>query len=191
MQLNDTHPSIGVAELMRLLVDEQRLDWDQAWAITWQTFGYTNHTLLPEALETWPLPMFRELLPRHLEIIYEINRRFLDEVRARFPGDEARVARMSLIGEEGDKRVRMAHLATVGSHAVNGVAALHSDCSRASVLKDFYELWPERFSNKTNGVTPRRFLALANPGLRELLIERSAIMAGGPGSAAQARAACR
>jgi starch phosphorylase len=169
VQLNDTHPSIGVAELMRLLVDERRLDWDTAWAITVETFGYTNHTLLPEALETWPLPMFRELLPRHLEIIYEINRRFLDEVRARFPGDEARLTRMSLIGEEGEKRVRMAHLAAVGSHAVNGVAALHSDLLKASVLKDFYELWPERFSNKTNGVTPRRFLALANPGLRELL----------------------
>jgi starch phosphorylase len=169
VQLNDTHPSIGVAELMRLLVDDRRLDWDTAWAITVETFGYTNHTLLPEALETWPLPMFRELLPRHLEIIYEINRRFLDEVRARFPGDEARLTRMSLIGEEGEKRVRMAHLAAVGSHAVNGVAALHSDLLKASVLKDFYELWPERFSNKTNGVTPRRFLALANPGLRELL----------------------
>ena len=169
VQLNDTHPSIGVAELMRLLVDERGLDWNTAWAITVGTFGYTNHTLLPEALETWPLPMFRELLPRHLEIIYEINRRFLDEVRARFPEDEARVRRMSLIGEDGDKRVRMAHLATVGSHAVNGVAALHSDLLKASVLKDFFELWPERFSNKTNGVTPRRFLALANPGLRELL----------------------
>jgi len=169
VQLNDTHPSIGVAELMRLLVDERRLDWDKAWAITVKTFGYTNHTLLPEALETWPLPMFRELLPRHLEIIYEINRRFLDEVRARFPGDETRLTRMSLIGEEGEKRVRMAHLAAVGSHAVNGVAALHSDLLQASVLKDFYELWPDRFSNKTNGVTPRRFLALANPGLRELL----------------------
>ncbi|MGH8512497.1 MAG: glycogen/starch/alpha-glucan phosphorylase, partial [Gammaproteobacteria bacterium] len=169
VQLNDTHPSIAVAELMRLLVDERRLDWDTAWAITVETFGYTNHTLLPEALETWPLPMFRELLPRHLEIIYEINRRFLDEVRARFPGDDARLARLSLIGEEGDKRVRMAHLAAVGSHAINGVAALHSDLLKATVLKDFYELWPERFSNKTNGVTPRRFLALANPGLRELL----------------------
>jgi starch phosphorylase len=169
VQLNDTHPSIGVAELMRLLVDERELDWDQAWAITVETFGYTNHTLLPEALETWPLEMFRELLPRHLEIIYEINRRFLDEVRTHFPGDEARVARMSLIGEEGDRRVRMAHLATVGSHAVNGVAALHSSLLRKSVLRDFHDLWPERFSNKTNGVTPRRFLALANPGLRALL----------------------
>jgi glycogen phosphorylase len=169
LQLNDTHPSIAVAELMRLLVDERRLDWDEAWDITVATFGYTNHTLLPEALETWPLEMFAESLPRHLEIIYEINRRFLDEVRARFPGDEDRVRRMSLIGEDGGKNVRMAHLATVGSHAINGVAALHSDLLKASVLKDFYELWPERFSNKTNGVTPRRFLALANPGLRELL----------------------
>ncbi|WP_296701839.1 glycogen/starch/alpha-glucan phosphorylase [Thiocapsa sp. UBA6158] len=169
VQLNDTHPSIGVAELMRLLIDERLLDWDTAWAVTVATFGYTNHTLLPEALETWPLPLFAELLPRHLEIIYEINRRFLDEVRARYPGDEARVARVSLIGEEGDKRVRMAHLATVGSHAVNGVAALHTELLKANVLQDFYALWPERFSNKTNGVTPRRFLALSNPGLRALL----------------------
>ena len=169
VQLNDTHPSIGVAELMRLLVDERNLDWDTAWDIVLNTFGYTNHTLLPEALETWPLSMFGELLPRHLEIIYEINARFLDEVRARFPGDEARVARMSLIAEEGGRRVRMANLATVGSHAVNGVAALHTELLKESVLRDFYELWPERFSNKTNGVTPRRFLVLANPGLRELI----------------------
>jgi starch phosphorylase len=169
LQLNDTHPSIAVAELMRLLVDDRQLDWDEAWEITVATFGYTNHTLLPEALETWPLEMFGESLPCHLEIIYEINRRFLDEVRTRFPGDEDRLRRMSLIGEDGGKKVRMAHLATVGSHAVNGVAALHSDLLKASVLKDFFELWPERFSNKTNGVTPRRFLALSNPGLRELL----------------------
>jgi starch phosphorylase len=169
VQLNDTHPSIGVAELMRLLIDERRLDWDVAWAITVDSFGYTNHTLLPEALETWPLPMFRAVLPRHLEIIHEINRRFLDEVRARFPGDDARARRLSLVGEDGGKCVRMAHLATVGSHAVNGVAALHSDLMKSSVLKDFYELWPERFSNKTNGVTPRRFVALANPDLRVLL----------------------
>jgi glycogen phosphorylase len=169
LQLNDTHPSIGVAELMRLLVDERDLDWDEAWSITVATFGYTNHTLLPEALEKWPLELFADSLPRHLEIIYEINRRFLDEVRSRFPGDEDRVRRMSLIGEDGGKNVRMAHLATVGSHAINGVAALHSELLKESVLKDFYELWPERFSNKTNGVTPRRFLALANPGLRELL----------------------
>ena len=169
LQLNDTHPSIGVAELMRILVDERRLDWDDAWAITVATFGYTNHTLLPEALEKWPLGLFRESLPRHLEIIYEINSRFLDEVRAHFPGDVDRVRRMSIIGEEGGQTVRMAYLATVGSHAINGVAALHSDLLKASTLKDFYELWPERFSNKTNGVTPRRFLALSNPGLRTLL----------------------
>jgi glycogen phosphorylase len=169
LQLNDTHPSIGVAELMRILVDERRLAWDDAWAITVATFGYTNHTLLPEALEKWPLGLFRDSLPRHLEIIYEINSRFLDEVRAHFPGDVERVRRMSLIGEDGGQTVRMAHLATVGSHAINGVAALHSDLLKASVLKDFYELWPERFSNKTNGVTPRRFLALSNPGLRGLL----------------------
>src|SRR5271165_3666176 len=169
VQLNDTHPSIAVAELMRLLVDERDLSWDDAWEITVATFGYTNHTLLPEALETWPLELFAESLPRHLGIIYEINHRFLDEVRARFPGDGDRLRRMSIIGEDGNKNIRMAHLATVGSHAINGVAALHSDLLKASVLKDFYEMWPERVSNKTNGVTPRRFLALANPGLRELL----------------------
>jgi starch phosphorylase len=171
IQLNDTHPSIAVAELMRLLVDEHSMNWDRAWEITVATFGYTNHTLLPEALETWPLSMFGEALPRHLEIILRINERFLDEVRARFPGDEDRIRRMSLIGEDGGKCVRMAHLATVGSHAVNGVAALHSELLKASVLQDFYELWPQRFGNVTNGVTPRRFLALANPGLRELLDE--------------------
>ncbi|WP_418002691.1 glycogen/starch/alpha-glucan phosphorylase [Mycobacterium sp. PDNC021] len=169
LQLNDTHPSIAVAELMRLLVDTRGLGWDEAWAITVATLAYTNHTLLPEALETWPLAMFKESLPRHLEIIYEINRRFLDEVSAKFPGDTDRLRRMSLIGEDNGKNVRMAHLATVGSHAINGVAALHTELLKASVLKDFYELWPERFSNKTNGVTPRRFLALANPGLRDLL----------------------
>ena len=169
VQLNDTHPSIGVAELMRLLMDEHNLDWNRAWEITVATFGYTNHTLLPEALETWPLPMFAELLPRHMEIIYEINRRFLEEVSARFPRDEERIRRMSLIGEEGGRYVRMAHLASVGSHAINGVAALHTELVKSSILRDFYELWPEKFSNKTNGVTPRRFLALSNPGLRELL----------------------
>jgi len=169
VQLNDTHPSIAVAELMRLLVDDRGMDWDEAWRITVATFGYTNHTLLPEALETWPLAMFARFLPRHLQIIYEINSRFLDEVRAKFPGDEARARRMSLIGEDGAKSIRMAHLATVGSHAVNGVAALHSDLVKTTILKDFYELWPERFSNKTNGVTPRRFVALSNPTLRHLL----------------------
>jgi glycogen phosphorylase len=171
VQLNDTHPSIAVAELMRLLVDERDVAWEIAWRMTVATFGYTNHTLLPEALETWPLTVFGEMLPRHLEIIYEINRRFLDEVRSRFPGDDARARRMSIIDEDGERRVRMAHLATIGSHAVNGVAALHSGLLETSVLRDFYELWPERFSNKTNGVTPRRFLALSNPPLRALLDE--------------------
>ncbi|MGO9697035.1 MAG: glycogen/starch/alpha-glucan phosphorylase [Mycobacterium sp.] len=169
LQLNDTHPSIAVAELMRLLLDERHLEWSDAWDITVATFAYTNHTLLPEALETWPLEMFAESLPRHLGIMYEINHRFLDEVHARFPGDGDRLRRMSIVGEDGNKNIRMAHLATVGSHAINGVAALHSELLKSIVLKDFYEMWPERFSNKTNGVTPRRFLALANPGLRELL----------------------
>ena len=171
IQLNDTHPSIAVAELMRLLIDERDVEWNEAWQITVATLAYTNHTLLPEALETWPLSMFARFLPRHLEIIFEINRRFLDEVRAKFPGDEARVRRMSIIGEDGNRTVRMAHLATVGSHAINGVAAMHSELLKETVLKDFYEMWPERFSNKTNGVTPRRFVALANPGLRALLNE--------------------
>jgi starch phosphorylase len=171
VQLNDTHPSIAVAELKLLVIDERDLDWDTSWQITVATMGYTNHTLLPEALETWPLSMFQRFLPRHLEIIYEINRRFLDEVRAKFPGDEARVRRMSIIGEDGNKNVRMAHLATVGSHAVNGVAAMHSELVKTTILKDFYEMWPERFSNKTNGVTPRRFMGLSNPGLRALLDE--------------------
>jgi len=168
-QLNDTHPSIAVAELMRLLVDERLLPWEEAWKITQQALAYTNHTLLPEALETWGLPLFRDLLPRPLEIIYEINRRFLDEVRRRFPDDDARLARMSLIDEHGDKRVRMANLATVGSHAINGVASLHSDLLRQTVLRDFAELWPQRFLNVTNGVTPRRFMVLSNPALTHLL----------------------
>jgi glycogen phosphorylase len=168
-QLNDTHPSIAVAELMRLLVDERGVPWDEAWDITRRTLAYTNHTLLPEALETWGLPLFRRLLPRPLEIIYEINRRFLDEVRQHYPGDDARVARMSLIDEKGEKLVRMAHLSTVGSHAVNGVAVLHSDLLKQTVMRDFAELWPERFHNVTNGVTPRRFMLLSNPGLARLL----------------------
>ncbi|MGF6539065.1 glycogen/starch/alpha-glucan phosphorylase [Paraburkholderia youngii] len=171
VQLNDTHPSIAVAELMRLLVDDKELPWDEAWDITRRALAYTNHTLLPEALETWGLPLMRNLLPRLLEIIYEINRRFLDEVRQRFPGDEARLARMSLIDERGDKLVRMAHLATVGAHAINGVAELHSVLLKQTVLRDFAELWPERFHNVTNGVTPRRFMLLCNPGLARLLDE--------------------
>jgi starch phosphorylase len=171
VQLNDTHPSIAVAELMRLLVDEKLLPWEEAWDLTRRTLAYTNHTLLPEALETWGLPLFRSLLPRPLEIIYEINRRFLAEARQRYPGDEGRLARLSLIDESGEKRVRMANLATVGSHAVNGVAALHSRLLRQTVLRDFAELWPERFYNVTNGVTPRRFMVLSNPGLARLLDE--------------------
>ncbi|SAK52627.1 glycogen phosphorylase family protein [Caballeronia hypogeia] len=170
-QLNDTHPSVAVAELMRLLVDERLLPWDTAWDLTRRTLAYTNHTLLPEALETWGLPLFQSLLPRHLEIIYEINRRFLDDVRRAYPGDEARVTRMSLIDETGDRKVRMAHLATVGTHAVNGVAALHSELLKQTVLHDFAEMFPERFLNVTNGVTPRRFLMLSNPGLARLLHE--------------------
>ncbi|HTT05184.1 MAG TPA: glycogen/starch/alpha-glucan phosphorylase [Steroidobacteraceae bacterium] len=165
VQLNDTHPSIAIAELMRLLVDDLHLEWDRAWAITRATFGYTNHTLLPEALECWPVRLFGALLPRHLEIIYEINARFLDEVRMAFFGDEQRVARMSLIDERGERYVRMAHLATVGSHAVNGVAQLHTELLQSHVLRDFHDLWPQKFSNKTNGVTPRRWIALCNPRL--------------------------
>ena len=171
IQLNDTHPSLAVAELMRLLVDVHNLGWDEAWELTTSAISYTNHTLMPEALETWPLPLMQRLLPRHAEIIFEINRRFLDEVRTRFPDDDARVRRMSVIGEAGDKSVRMAHLATVASHHVNGVAALHSRLLRETVLKDFAEMWPERFTNVTNGVTPRRFVALANPGLAELITD--------------------
>lgn len=168
-QLNDTHPSIAVAELMRLLIDERLLSWEEAWSITQRTFAYTNHTLLPEALETWSLPLMQNMLPRLLEIIYEINKRFLDDVRRAFPGDEARVARMSIIDEYGDKKVRMAHLAIAGSHHVNGVAALHSALLRETVLHDFADMYPERFLNVTNGVTPRRFMMLSNPGLARLL----------------------
>jgi starch phosphorylase len=172
VQLNDTHPSIAVAELVRLLVDEHHMGWERAWDITRSTFAYTNHTLLPEALEMWPLPLFRQVLPRHLEIIYEINRRFLEEVRIRFPGDDQRLARLSLIGEGGEKHVRMAHLASVGSHAINGVAALHSDLLKQTVLRDFYELEPEKFHNVTNGVTPRRWMVLSNPRLAALITSK-------------------
>jgi starch phosphorylase len=169
VQLNDTHPAIAVAELMRLLVDEHALDWDKAWKITCATFAYTNHTLLPEALEKWSVDLFAKLLPRHLEIIYEINRRFLDDVRARFPGDDARIARLSLIDESGPRYVRMANLATVASHRINGVAQLHSELLKQTVMRDFAELWPEKFCNVTNGVTPRRFVALGNPRLTKLI----------------------
>ncbi|MBI4693805.1 MAG: glycogen/starch/alpha-glucan phosphorylase [Gammaproteobacteria bacterium] len=171
VQLNDTHPAIAVAELMRLLVDEHHLDWDAAWNVTTQTFAYTNHTLLPEALEKWPVPIFQSILPRHLEIVYAINSRFLDEVRVRFLNDWDRVARMSIIDETEPRYVRMANLACVGSFAVNGVAELHSRLLCDTVLKDFHDMWPEKFHNKTNGVTPRRFLMNANPGLAGLIRE--------------------
>jgi starch phosphorylase len=171
VQLNDTHPAIAVAELMRLLVDEHVVPWEQAWDITCKTFAYTNHTLLPEALECWPLELFKSVLPRHLELIYEINVRFLDEVRIRFYGDESRLARLSLIDEHGERYVRMAHLACVGSHTINGVAELHSELLKQDVLRDFYELWPHKFGNKTNGVTPRRWMALSNPRLTSLISE--------------------
>jgi starch phosphorylase len=169
IQLNDTHPSIGVAELMRLLMDEHDLHWEPAWDITTQTFNYTNHTLLPEALERWPLPLFAGLLPRHLEIIYEINSRFLKTVREHFPGDDGKVTRMSIIDETGEKFIRMAYLASVGSKHVNGVAELHTQLLKNEVLRDFHDLWPNKFINVTNGVTPRRWLAVSNP-------EQSALM---------------
>ncbi len=172
LQLNDTHPAIAIAELMRLLMDEHGLQWDAAWQITHNIFGYTNHTLLPEALERWALSLFAQLLPRHLEIIYEINQRFLAEVRSRYPGDEERVRRMSLIDESGEHYVRMANLASVGSHAINGVAALHSKLLKQDVLRDFAEMMPEKFSNKTNGVTPRRFIVLSNPRLSKLITSK-------------------
>ncbi len=165
IQLNDTHPTMAVPELMRILLDEAHLDWDQAWSLTQRTLAYTNHTLLPEALEKWPVAWFEMMLPRHLEIVHEINRRLLDSVRSRFLSDEGRVQRISLIEEGADKHVRMANLAIVGSHSTNGVAAIHSKLLRTTTVKDLAEMFPERFSNKTNGVTPRRWLLLANPAL--------------------------
>jgi starch phosphorylase len=171
VQLNDTHPAIAIAELMRLLIDDNAVSWAEAWHVTGRTFAYTNHTLLPEALERWPLEVFGRVLPRHLQIIYDINAHFLEEVRMRFLGDEDRIRRMSIIDESDQRYVRMAHLACVGSHSINGVAALHTELLKRDVLKDFYELWPEKFSNKTNGVTPRRWMALSNPSLAELITE--------------------
>ncbi len=169
MQLNDTHPTLAVPELMRILLDEAKLGWEDAWNLTRRTLAYTNHTLLPEALEKWPLPWFETMLPRQLEIIYEINRRFLDDVRAKYPGDNARVTRVSLIEEGEPKKVCMAHVAIVGSHSINGVAAIHSELLKRTVVPDFAELFPERFNNKTNGVTQRRFLLLANPALAKVI----------------------
>ncbi len=172
MQLNDTHPAIAIAELMRVLVDEHALTWDAAWKQTVAAFGYTNHTLMPEALERWPAGLFSRLLPRHMEIINEINRRFLREVTVAFPYDQRRAARMSIFEEGPERMVRMAHLAVVGSHSVNGVAKLHTELIKSELLRDFYELWPERFSNKTNGVTPRRWLLACNPNLASLITSR-------------------
>jgi glycogen phosphorylase len=172
IQLNDTHPAIAIAELMRLLVDQHQLDWDSAWSITEQSFAYTNHTLLPEALEKWPVSLFGSLLPRHLEIIYEINSRFLDEVRLKFPGENDRLTRLSLIDETGERYVRMANLACIGSHKINGVAELHSDLLKQTILRDFYEFSPEKFTNVTNGVTPRRWLVLSNPHLTDLIANK-------------------
>src|SRR5439155_11496427 len=171
MQLNDTHPTLAVPELMRILLEDAKLGWDEAWDLTQRTLAYTNHTLLPEALEKWPLPWFQMLLPRQLDIIYEINRRFLDDVRKRFPGDDARVTRVSLIEEGTPKKVRMAQLAIVGCHSTNGVAAIHSELLKQAVVPDFAALFPERFNNKTNGVTQRRFLLLANPPLARVITE--------------------
>ncbi len=169
IQLNDTHPSLAVAELMRILIDDAKLPWDEAWDLTKRTLAYTNHTLMPEALETWPITLFEIMFPRVLEIIYEINRRFLDDVRARFPGDDGRLSRVSLIAEGPEKRVRMANLAIVGTHSTNGVAEIHTRLLRTTVVSDLAEIFPERFNNKTNGVTPRRWLLLANPDLARLL----------------------
>jgi glycogen phosphorylase len=171
IQLNDTHPTMAVAELMRILLDDEHLGWDQAWALTQRTLAYTNHTLLPEALEKWPVAWFKSMLPRHLEIIFEINRRLLNEVRRRFPGDQGRIERVSLIEEGPSQHVRMANLAIVGSHSTNGVAAIHSRLLRTVTVKDLAELYPERFNNKTNGVTPRRWLLMANPALARTITE--------------------
>jgi starch phosphorylase len=172
IQLNDTHPAIAVAELMRLLVDEHHLDWEKAWDITRNTFAYTNHTLLAEALGKWPVPLLGSLLPRHLEIIYEINRRFLAEVRKTFPADDPHISRLSLIDEYGERYVRMASLACVGSHAVNGVSVLHTRLLKQTVLCDFYALWPQKFTNVTNGVTPRRWVGISNPRLTSLITQQ-------------------
>jgi glycogen phosphorylase len=169
IQLNDTHPALAVPELMRILLDEARLEWEEAWDLTQRTLAYTNHTLLPEALERWPLRYFQQMLPRHLEIVYEINRRLLSDVRRRYPGDEARIGRVSLIEKGAEDKVRMANLAIVGSHSTNGVAAIHSELLRTKTVKDLAEMFPERFNSKTNGVTPRRWLLMANPGLSRVI----------------------
>jgi starch phosphorylase len=169
IQLNDTHPSIAIPELMRILMDNEGIGWDQAWDITTATMAYTNHTILPEALEKWPVRLIETVLPRHIMIIYEINRRFLETIKKLYPGDTNRLHRMSIIAEGAEKQVRMAHLAIVGSHSLNGVAALHTEILKANLFRDFYEIWPEKFNNKTNGITQRRWLKLCNPGLSSLI----------------------
>jgi starch phosphorylase len=171
IQLNDTHPTMAVPEWMRILLDEAHLGWDEAWDLTQRTLAYTNHTLLPEALEKWPLVWFERMLPRHLDIIYEINRRLIDEVRRRFPKDEGRVQHVSLVEEGAERKIRMANLAIVGSHSTNGVAAIHSQLLRTITVKDLAEMFPQRFSNKTNGVTPRRWLLMSNPALSQTITE--------------------
>jgi starch phosphorylase len=171
-QLNDTHPGVAIAELMRLLIDEYGFGWDEAWSITTRSIAYTNHTVLPEALETWPVSLLEQILPRHLQIVYEINRRFLLEVRERFPRDEARVTRMSLFGETPEKHLRMANLCVVGAFAVNGVSELHGRILRDRLFRDFAELWPQKFLAITNGITPRRWLQKCNPGLSGLITKR-------------------
>ncbi|MGB6168593.1 MAG: glycogen/starch/alpha-glucan phosphorylase [Geitlerinemataceae cyanobacterium] len=172
IQLNDTHPAVAIAEMMRIMVDEHGLDWDRAWRISQRTFAYTNHTLMPEALERWSVKLFEYVLPRHLQIIYEINHRFLEDVRRWYPNDDNLLSRLSLIEESGEKFVRMAHLACVGSHAINGVAALHTELLKQDTLRDFYRLWPQKFVNKTNGVTPRRWILLSNPKLADFFSEK-------------------
>merc|ERR1719232_746340 len=172
IQLNDTHPSLAVPELMRVLVDEEGISWDKAWNICLNTFAYTNHTILPEALERWPVNMIERVLPRHLEIIYLINHFHLEAVRARYPGDNNKLRDMSIIEEAGEKTINMAYLSVVSCHAVNGVAAIHSGLLITSLFKDFYDMYPERFQNKTNGITPRRWLVLCNPSLSHLITEK-------------------
>ena len=172
IQLNDTHPAIAIPELMRILMDEEGLGWVRAWDITTETFAYTNHTVMPEALEKWPVDLMEKLFPRHMQIIYEINHRFLENVKKSFPGDVERLERMSIIEERPERQVRMTHLAIIGSHSVNGVAALHTEILKERVFRDFYEMWPEKFQNKTNGITPRRWLKKSNPGLADLITER-------------------
>lgn len=169
IQLNDTHPTLAIPELLRILLDEKKLSWETAWSLSVNTFAYTNHTVLPEALEKWPVAMMEYILPRHLKIIYEINERFMKEVAARFPGDTSKLRRMSIVGEEGEKHVRMAHLAIVGSHSINGVSALHSEILKDDLFHDFYQMWPERFNNKTNGITQRRWLKHCNHWLSDLI----------------------